>query len=113
VVRAEFAREYRRLYGRDGPNVDVEVASVRVVSSGPEPGMRPASRGGEGSEARRTRSAYFGNFVETPVYDDAALEAGATFAGPAIVEQREATLVVPPGATCLAELDASLTLRFA
>jgi N-methylhydantoinase A len=47
-----------------------------------------------------TRRAYFaerGGFVETPVYDRYALRPGARLAGPAIVEERESTLVVGPG----------------
>ena len=36
-------------------------------------------------------------FDETPVYDRYALAPGDRFAGPAIIEEREATTVVPPG----------------
>jgi N-methylhydantoinase A len=35
--------------------------------------------------------------VETPVYDRYALKPGAEFAGPAIVEERESTLIVGVG----------------
>ena len=38
--------------------------------------------------------------METPIYDRYALHAGAEFAGPAIVEERESTAVVGPGARC-------------
>jgi len=47
--------------------------------------------------------AYFaeaGGFVETAVYDRYALDPGAEFTGPAIVEERESTAVVGPGARC-------------
>ena len=57
-VLGEFAREYRRLYGREGPAVDVEVASVRVVSRGPEPRMRPAERSGGRSKACAARAGH-------------------------------------------------------
>jgi N-methylhydantoinase A len=46
--------------------------------------------------------------VETPVYDRYALGAGAEFGGPAIVEERESTAVVGPGARC--RVDDRLTL---
>jgi N-methylhydantoinase A len=39
-----------------------------------------------------------GGFVETPVYDHYALAPGQEFPGPAIVEQRESTVVVGPKA---------------
>ena len=41
--------------------------------------------------------AYFpeqGRYIETPVYDRYALAPGFTFSGPAIVEERESTLIV-------------------
>ena len=36
-------------------------------------------------------------FVDCPIYDRYALPAGATFAGPAIVEEFDSTTVVHPG----------------
>jgi N-methylhydantoinase A len=49
-----------------------------------------------------------GKFVDTPVYDHYALAPGVTVQGPAIVEQRESTVVVGPSAT--ASLDANYNL---
>jgi len=46
------------------------------------------------------RRAYFpecGGYVETPVLDRYALQPGMKFAGPAIVEERESTLIVGAG----------------
>ncbi|MGH7263362.1 MAG: hydantoinase/oxoprolinase family protein, partial [Candidatus Rokuibacteriota bacterium] len=57
----------------------------------------PAARTGR-------RPVYFdtldtgGRFVETPVYDRARLGGGVTLRGPAVLEERESTLIVPPGA---------------
>jgi N-methylhydantoinase A len=40
---------------------------------------------------------FFGDgFVDTPVYARGALTSGQSIAGPAIVEEDESTLVVPP-----------------
>ena len=39
------------------------------------------------------------DFVETPIYDRDALKPGNRLAGPAIVEQMDATTLVPPGMT--------------
>ena len=50
-----------------------------------------------------TRTAWFPEtegWFETPVYDRYRLGPGATFAGPAIVEERESTVIVGPGAAC-------------
>jgi N-methylhydantoinase A len=53
---------------------------------------------------RGSRSVYFGSFgrIETPVIDRASLSEG-THVGPLIVEEYDATTVVPPG--CRAALD--------
>ena len=38
-----------------------------------------------------------GGFVECPIHDRYALGAGASFAGPAVVEELDSTVVVHPG----------------
>ena len=47
-------------------------------------------------------------WMETPVYDRYALGPGASFDGPAIVEERESTAVIGPGARC--RVDEGLTI---
>jgi len=49
-----------------------------------------------------------GDFVDTPVYGREALRPGNRFSGPAIVEQMDATTVVPAGWT--ARVDSYLNL---
>ena len=59
-----------------------------------------------GRALRGRRAVYFREhhaYVRTPVYDRYALGAGASCTGPAIVEERESTLVVPPGWTVTAD----------
>jgi N-methylhydantoinase A len=108
-VTAEFERTYEALYGRKGPEVPLEVINWRVVASGPRPDMnlklvRDTSRR---SDARKgSRLAYFperGDYVDTPIYDRYAIRPGMQFAGPAIVEERESTLIV--GLNGLARVD--------
>ncbi|WP_245552904.1 hypothetical protein [Brevibacillus massiliensis] len=56
---------------------------------------------------KEIRSVYFeegGGYVETTVYDRSKIPVGSVFHGPAIVEQLDSTVVVPPGFT--AEVDA-------
>ncbi len=59
---------------------------------------------GTAQDARKgTRLAYFpesGGFVETTVFDRYRLAPTMTFCGPAIVEERESTVVIGPDATC-------------
>ena len=46
--------------------------------------------------------------VDTPVFHRRELGAGATFAGPAIVEERETTAVIRPGWSVEVAADGSL-----
>ena len=49
-----------------------------------------------------------GGFVDCPVYDRYALAAGTKLTGPAIVEERESTTVLPPGVTATVDECANL-----
>jgi N-methylhydantoinase A len=117
VLRA-FEEVYRSLYKRTRPGVAVEVISWRVQVAGPAPdpvplappesqvsGFRSQVSGQESAAAagaiKGERQAYFpeaGGFVATPVYDRYRLVPGARLSGPAVVEERESTAVVSPGA---------------
>ena len=98
-IQNSFEAVYRSLYGRKGPDVPLEVINWRVVAAGPNPAMdfRLPQKANGGSALKGKRRAYFperDGYVETPVYDRYALAPGATFTGPAIVEERESTLIV-------------------
>jgi N-methylhydantoinase A len=96
----EFERTYEALYGRKGPDVALEVINWRVVASGPRPDMNfklPRANSQRSDARKGSRLAYFpesGGFVETPIYDRYILEPGTKFSGPAIVEERESTLII-------------------
>jgi N-methylhydantoinase A len=52
------------------------------------------------AEPKETRPVYFaeaGDYVDCPIYDRYALGAGASLAGPAVVEEFDSTTVVHPG----------------
>jgi N-methylhydantoinase A len=103
AIAIAFEEIYRALYGRKGPDVPLEVINWRVVASGPQPAMNfklardPANH----PDTRKgSRSAYFpehGRYVDTAVYNRYALTPGMKFNGPAIVEERESTLIVGVG----------------
>jgi N-methylhydantoinase A/oxoprolinase/acetone carboxylase beta subunit len=52
-------------------------------------------------------------FVETPVYRRDRLGAGARLRGPAVIEERESTLVAPPGARVTIDATGTATLTLA
>jgi hypothetical protein len=117
AITANFESAYRALYSRIPMGVPIEALNWRVVVSGPAPditvsGVKPVDAAGAAKPApKATRKAYFSEargYVDTPVYDRYALVPGATLAGPAIIEERESTTVVGPGARVT--VDARLTL---
>lgn len=103
-LRAAFETAYEQQYGRIEPAMRVELVSWRVIVSGPRPRIdlrsaHGAARGGSALRGRRpVYCATARDFVDTPVYDRYAFAPGSTVTGPAIFEEREATLVVPAGA---------------
>jgi N-methylhydantoinase A len=102
-IAMTFEETYRALYGRKGPDVPLEVINWRVVASGPLPAMsiKLARDMANNTDTRKvSRAAYFpepGRYVDTAVYNRYALTPGMKFSGPAIVEERESTLIIGVG----------------
>jgi N-methylhydantoinase A len=85
------------------------VRGVRIIARGTTPKPDHFAETGTVRHAEQARSgsrrAYWGDgWVDTPVYAGPALAAGATIAGPALIEEPFTVVVLPPGAS--AELDA-------
>lgn len=99
-VEEAFEAAYVRLYGRRPPGVESEVMTWRVRVLGPRPELSVRLRPGAGGEARKgSRRVWFEGtgFVRADVYDRYLLGPGAEVRGPAVVEERESTMVVGPG----------------
>jgi len=98
-VRAVFEEAYEKLYSLRLPNVDVEIVSWRLVATGPL-ASRDSKAALQNSPAEPTgkRSARFnGRDVDTPVYARKSLARGQAVDGPAIIEERETTIIILPG----------------
>jgi len=100
-IRRNFESAYRAIYGHTVRDAPVEAVSWRVVAQGPRPSLRlpTSARGGRNARAARkgVRRVYVSDargYTEVPVYDRYALGAGATLEGPAVIEERESTVVV-------------------
>ena len=100
-IRRNFESAYRAIYGHTVRDAPVEAVSWRVVAQGPRPSLRlpTSARGGRDARAARkgVRRVYVSDargYAEVPVYDRYALGAGATLEGPAVIEERESTVVV-------------------
>ena len=88
----------------------------RVVSSGPQPTLTlsRAAHTAVGDAQKGIRPVWFPDtkgFIDTRVYDRYALHAATSIDGPAVIEERESTLIVPPGAQCVVAPDGSLAMR--
>ena len=117
-IQSSFEQVYRSLYGRKGPDVPLEVINWRVVASGPNPSTDfcfPRETNGRAA-LKGKRPAYFpehNGYVDTPVYDRYAFAPGETFIGPAIVEERESTLIVGPGGRGRVDEHLNIVVEFA
>jgi N-methylhydantoinase A len=98
-----FHREHHRLYTYDLPAAVVELVNLRVTAIGQLPQRaRPVATatGGDAASARvAERDVYFarGGWTRTACYARARLTAGMTFAGPALIDQEDATSLIAPG----------------
>jgi len=106
-MEAAFHAEHARTYGHSSPGDPVELINIRVAASAApdsRQGLAEALRDARSETRASRRLACFGKrLIETPVMGRASL-AGKSIAGPCIVEEFDATCIVPPGAT--AQLDA-------
>ncbi|MCC7484431.1 MAG: hydantoinase/oxoprolinase family protein [Burkholderiales bacterium] len=99
-----FHRRHRAQYGYDMREQPVEFVNLRLTLTVKRRAIPPerggTARGGVGAALAGRRRVWFPGtgFVVTGVYDRDRLPAGCRIAGPAIVEQMDATTVVPPGA---------------
>src|SRR5262249_60859326 len=116
-VEGAFAEVYTRLYTHLYRGAQIQALHWRVVCSGPKPEVPAARQAPSGVAAgakKRSRPAYFpeaGGPVQAAVYDRYALRPGDRIAGPAIVEERESTTVVPPGDSLLVVGKLNLRLK--
>jgi 5-oxoprolinase (ATP-hydrolysing)/N-methylhydantoinase A len=114
-IRANFARIYAARYTSVYEGARMEAINFRLRCVGPAPrlSLTGAVGGGDATKAvKGTRRAWFeGGWQETRVYDRYALASGDEVRGPAIIEERESTTIVPPGD--VVQIDTSLNLRIA
>ncbi len=101
VLAAAFIAEHERTYGHAAADEPIDLVNIRVAASAMPRGTRAITvRPRAGASGReRQRPAYFGPVLgrlETSVIERVALAGGAR-SGPLIVEEYDATALVPPG----------------
>jgi N-methylhydantoinase A len=118
-LRHGFDEVYAARYGYAQSAEPVEVVTWKLSAIGGTPRLALAkapTEPGDDSPRKAVRRAYFPEargYVDCPVYDRYRLWAGLALTGPAIVEERESTTVLPPGVRATVDEHANLvvTLR--
>ncbi|MEH2493426.1 N-methylhydantoinase A [Bradyrhizobium sp. AZCC 2230] len=104
---SEHKREYN--FRRDSAPVSFFRLNLKAVGVVPKAEFAVHEPTGVIPEPVGRRRVWFeGNGLDTPVYERDDLPCGFSFQGPAIIEQVDATTVVPPGAS--AEVDKYLNI---
>jgi N-methylhydantoinase A len=117
-----FNAVHEREYGVASSDFAVAFVTLRVTGIGQT--VKPAaddlaaafaslrSSGNGGGSVKECRKAYFGGqHHDVEVHDVARLAAGQEIGGPAIIEQADGVIVVPPGSTATADRFDNVTIR--
>src|SRR5881296_3583511 len=98
-VERRFRREHRRLYGYASTTEPVELVAVRLTAVVPRPKPFPKVRVvGEPSASHR-RLLFDEGWTESRVWRRSDLPSGFHSEGPAVIEEDQATTIVPPQGT--------------
>jgi N-methylhydantoinase A len=100
LLRAAFEDEYRRLYSRVIPGVEVEILSwvlllaapVPTETTGPRPAPEPHTP--QPARSRPVLDPETGEFIEVAIHERRDLLPGASIPGPAVIVEDETSTVV-------------------
>lgn len=100
-IDSDFRAMYRKTYGYEADD-PTQAVTFRVIAVGNLPAVELPTLEPSGISAghaiKGTRKVYFKDrYQETNIYDGYKLKCGNSMEGPAIIEQRESTIVVLPG----------------
>jgi N-methylhydantoinase A len=116
-IRSSFEEAYREIFSRTPLGATAEIVNIRVSASAvagrndlqvtrPHKHIRHA-------EPKEKRQVYFGmtqSYITTPVYDRRLIPVGHSLIGPAVIEEPESTLIVPPDATAVVEEEGNIVV---
>ena len=118
ALRALFEAAYWQRFGVELPEIRPVLVNLHtavigrrkpvslkaIAAATPKASLREA-------EAYRRKVWFTGGWVDTPVYRREWLPEGATFSGPAIVEQLDCTTVIEPGTEVMLDAIGNLILK--
>ena len=115
-LRRAFDESHAKTFGHTAPDEPVEIVSWRVRGIGRVPPVELPRYERTGAPLagalRETRSAVFdGRTLDCPVYQRDLIDVGAEIAGPALIDQLDATTVLPPGHVAHVDVYRNLIVR--
>ena len=115
VILQLFHQKYQKMYSYSMPDEPVEVVNIHLIAYGliRKPKFRKIPSTSSSSDVLIDKKMVFfkGNaWIETPIYSRDALLPGHKINGPAIIEQSDATTVIPPGWNAVVDEFLNLTL---
>ncbi len=115
ILNESFQSHYLRLFGSSPPDVEAEVLTWRVRVTGETPRPKIDAFGSStDSPLKGTRQMWFAEargMVDAAVYDRYGLSPGVKIEGPAVVEERESTVVLGPGGVATVEESGNLEVE--
>jgi N-methylhydantoinase A len=99
LIRRTFETAYFAQYGVNPSHVPIEIVSWRLTAQGPESLFEGArAKAGQGASPKSERLIpLWADAGPAKVYDRVALALGQVISGPALIEERETTIVLLPG----------------
>ncbi|MEZ5824126.1 MAG: hydantoinase/oxoprolinase family protein [Geminicoccaceae bacterium] len=117
AIRNAFEETYAALYGHTVPATPVDIVSWRVVAGGPKPALElPPVRSEPTDALKGYRSVWLPDrqrMEEVPIFDRYLLETGRRIDGPAVIEERESTVVINAEAQLAVDSFGNLVADFA
>jgi N-methylhydantoinase A len=101
--RADYEREFGYTLPEDMAAIEFVNARAAAIGRSDTPELPASEDTGDAKDALlEERAVYFeelGDFTSTPIYDRSKLRPEAKLEGPAMIEQMDTTVLVPPGAS--------------
>lgn len=99
AIQKAFEAEYDRTYGITLDDLDIEVVAWRVTAHGADVSQNEIYNQADAisSSVQRRPVRFSKGVYDTPVFARSSLRTGKAFKGPAIIEERETTIVILPG----------------
>jgi N-methylhydantoinase A len=116
AVAGAFHARHKELYTFDLPQRGLDFLTFRLKATAARKSdlrIVPVAPGGPDPKPalKRVRRCFFGNdWVETPCYQGERLLAGNVISGPALIEEKATTVVIPKGFSCTVDAGGTYVL---